>query len=129
MVDGSRLLGLLARGRALGPSKVFIFALLAWALCRSLERQRTRDDIVAGMAGGIAVLFYSAAPVVVPILLLFSSGYRVFSRAGARRFLVAMALPAAAMVAVVGKNGLQFDLWSTGSMGGQNMVKSVIIAG
>ena len=81
------------------------------------------------MVGGIAVLFYSAAPVVVPILLLFSSGYRVFSRAGARRFFGGDG----ASRRGDGRGGR--EEWVAvrpvvdGQYGGQNMVKSVIIAG
>ena len=108
---------------------IFFVALFAWALCRRLRERNAASDLLAGLSGGCLVLFYSAAPVLVPLLLLCTHGQPVLSRSSARSAVTVFMAPIVIIGVIVGKNGSQFGLWSTGSTAGQNMMQSIAVAG
>ncbi len=100
---------------------VFLFALLAWITYVRMQNNNRYIDLMAGGVGGLLILFHSAAPILVFLLLLTTLN----SKLVAKRLLASLILPICALAPSAGKNWIQFDLFSTSSTAGQNMIQFV----
>ena len=108
---------------------IFFVALFAWSVVKSKYIPTRRNLFIASVAGGLLVAQSTVALVAVPVALLFALLGDTNWRVTLQRSAVLLSVPLIIGLGLSAKNFYNVGVFSTSSLGGQNMMQFSILVG